>query len=247
MSFRNKNTEEKTEPVIEVVAETTAITPATEKTVAVPVSASGDVRGEFGISDIKLPYLKIVQKISNDAERFGAGSILFNGEVKVGGENQPFSATFLSLDKMYEEKLPMDAQKRPLVFDKADDVIQAGGSFNPNDEHYFQDVALMRVVIEKPENASDQDSLLFPYKAPNGKWYAQSLWSARGTSYSQTGPVLYTASMNFLANGLYRGQWAVSTEKRTNSKGSWHIPSLRFMGEHEEEMQNFFLKLRGSK
>ena len=246
MSFRNKVTEEKTEPVIEVT-ESTAVVPAAEKSLAVPVSAAGDIRGEFGISHIKLPYLKIVQKISDDASRFGAGSILFNGEVKIAGEGQPVSMTFLSLDKMYEEKLPMQAEKRPMTCDTADEVLKAGGSFNPNDEHYFQEVALMRVVIKRPDGLSDQDSLLFPYQAPNGAWYGQALWSARGTSYNQTGPVLYTASLNFLAGGLYQGEWAVSTEKRTNSKGSWHIPSLRFMGKHEGEMQAFFLKLRGNK
>jgi hypothetical protein len=229
------------------ITEETALVPSPKKELANLTNAAGDVIGEFDTKDIRLPYLRIVQKISDDASTFGSGSILFNGEVKLATEGNPIRMTFVQMQKFYEEKLPMQAEKRPLICDTAEEVLKAGGSFNMKDEHYFAEVVMLRVVLERPETISEQDSLLFPYKAPNGKWYAMALWTARGTAYGQTGPVLYTASLNFLAEGLYHGEWNVSTEKRTNSKGSWHVPSLRFNGKHEGEMLDFMLRLSGRK
>jgi hypothetical protein len=233
--------------IIETTVEETALAVPANKELAHLTNRAGDVTGEFNNRDIRLPYLRIVQKISDDAATYGAGSLLFNGEVKIATEGQPIKMTFLAMNKSYEEKLPMQSEKRPLVCDTAEEVLKAGGSFNPKDPHYFAEVAMLQVVLERPEGLSEQDSLLFPYQAPNKKWYAMALWTARGTAYGQTAPILYTASLNFLADGLYQGEWSVSTDKRTNSKGSWHVPSLRFNGKHEGEMLDFMLKLRGRK
>jgi hypothetical protein len=248
MSFK-KTIDAANSTEVEVVSQPTSLVPALSRSrdLAHLTNKAGDVIGEFNATDIRLPYLRIIQKISDDAATYGAGSFLFNGEVKIASEGQAVKMTFIRFNKFYEEKLPMEAQKRPMVFDTADEVLKAGGSFNSKDEHFFTEVAMMQAVIERPDGLSDQDSLLFPYKAPNEKWYAMTLWTARGTAYSQTGPVLYTASNNFLSDGLYQGEWNVSTEKRTNPKGSWHVPSLRYVGKHEGEMRGFMLSLRGGK
>ena len=109
------------------ITEETALVPSPKKELANLTNAAGDVIGEFDTKDIRLPYLRIVQKISDDASTFGSGSILFNGEVKLATEGNPIRMTFVQMQKFYEEKLPMQAEKRPLICDTAEEVLKAGG------------------------------------------------------------------------------------------------------------------------
>ena len=239
MSFKKTAEEIKTQP-----AEVTDIVVVEPKPLATRSEPQGDVTGYFSMRDIKLPRISIVQKISEDASVFGAGAIVFNREVKLAVEGQKIPVTFLRIDKQFEEKLPIGAERMPDIKETPDEVLQAGGSLKYGDPNYYQEIAHIQAVIPKPENASDQEALLFPYEAPDGKWFGLALWTVRSTAYTPVVPTLYTANKMFLKDGLCNGSWDLSTEKRTNLKGSWHVPAIRFNGRHQGEMQEFMNHLR---
>lgn len=239
MSFKKTAEEIKSQP-----AESQEITVVEAKPLAVMTDSGEDVQGHFSMRDIKLPRISIVQKISEDASVFGAGAIVFNREVKLATEGQKIPVTFLRLNKEFEEKLPIGAERMPTLYQTPEEVLEKGGSLRYGDPNYFQEIAHIQVVIPKPENASDQEALLFPYEAPDGKWFGLALWTVRSTAYTPIVPTLYTANKMFLKDGLCNGSWDLSTEKRTNLKGSWHVPAIRFNGRHQGEMQEFMNHLR---
>ena len=242
MSFK-KTAEE----VKQAKEENTELVPVEQQPLAIAApDVTADVVGEFGIRDVKLPRVQIIQKISDDSSVFGAGAIVFNREVRLATEGQKIEVTFIRLRKQYEEKLAIGSERMPAVYDTAEQVIAAGGSLQYGDQSYFQEVAQVQMVIRKPDTATEQESLLFPYEAPDGKWYAMAMWGVRSTAYTPVVPTLYTASRMFLSNGLYNGNWELSTEKRTNLKGSWHVPAIKFLGQHNDSMKTFMGELRGA-
>jgi hypothetical protein len=104
MSFKKTAEEIKTIP-----ADVQEIVVVEPKPLAVRTETPSDVHGYFSMRDIKLPRISIVQKISEDASVFGAGTIVFNREVKLATEGQKIPVTFLRIDKEFEEKLPIGA------------------------------------------------------------------------------------------------------------------------------------------
>lgn len=224
---------------------------APEKTVAVVQSAppaiyvaDEDAEGEFSERDIIWPYLKLVTKTSSDAETFGIGSWVVNGEVAIGSKDKPLRVTALKIQTAYQERVPYGAGVRPRLFRTATDALKAGfnvewGAPDPRAD----EVLGIRFWVPQPEGVDAPH--IFTLSSPEGMGTVVKFFAAR-TTFSSVGKTLKSAKMTFLSTakgGLASGVWELYVTKEAKNGNTWLQPRLRPAGRTEEKMAAFLKDL----
>lgn len=222
--------------------------PASTLAVAAPIVASGVV-GEVSMSDIKLPRLNLVQKVGALADTFQPGSIVFEKTYVLsnGKPEQSLDFTPLQFRKQYQRKTAWgegDSSEQPEVYDTAEEVRRAGGSFQYGDDNYFQEIAHIAFAVKLPENLEAGDEIfdLFPYQFADSL-YAVAMWTVASSSYTALGKRILTDSAMTLRNGLHTGHYMLCSEIRKNAKNSWYVPRAAFAGRHTPEAAEFFASI----
>lgn len=233
MSFSGTaGTEEETSEAIAPVNETsTALAHAT--------SADTGIQGEISQSDIRLPRINLVQKMSGTAESFRFGDVLFEKAIKVGDIEHPVAITVLRLKKQYQEDLPYGSEDMPRVFDRAEEVKAAGGSLIRGSDHYFSEIAHIQMAIQAPEGLNEDELEFFPYQF-EGVDYAMAVLTVSRSAYSTFAKPIITHGFNTLKDGLAKGKFELHVDLKKSPKGSYVVPVPVFKGRHTEAAANFF-------
>lgn len=239
MSFKPKTT---TEAATEEVAKTVVVASHPEQAaIVVAPSVSGDdVRGEITMQDIKLPRLNIVQKVGDLGNTFPAGGVVFMKEILLTDGKTPVPVTVLRIRKQYQENLPYGSDEFPKTFDTLEEVRAAGGQNAAYDEPgYYGEIAHIQLAIQAPEDAPEEVIALFPHTYKE-KAYAVAIWTVKSSGYTAAAKPIFTAKGNQLRDGLFHGQWMLSSELRKNAKNSWFVPKIQYVGKHDAEGSAFF-------
>ena len=235
MSFTSIGEDEPETSSAVVEVGSTALAPAA-------ASEGSGIQGEISQGDIRLPRINFVQKMSELAEAFKFGDIVFEKTVKVGGLDSPVNMVVMRLRKQFQEDLPYGSEEMPRVFDTSEEVRAAGGSVVRGSENYFSEIAHIQVAIEAPEGLSEAESEFFPYQH-DGKDYAMAMITVGRSAYSTLAKPIITHGFNTLRDGLFNGKFELHVDMKKSAKGSYVVPVPVFKGRNTEEAANFFKSL----
>lgn len=239
---------------------------AVAKTVPQPVTVSEtETHNSFndediGFNDIILPRLNIVQKVGDLSNIFNPGEIVLNQTLvihepavpeksKVG--HSPIILTVLGFRKrQFCEKKEGGALGN--LFNTEAEVVQAGGTLDYKEHKstkktLYQRLATALLLIQKPEHLSDGDNINFPYEC-EGKWYALALWSMKGTAYTNSAKLMYTArKIGHLRVGYPTQAWSVTTKLEKYPGDLYaHIPIVRPGPKNTPKFAEFVLEVLGA-
>lgn len=238
MSF-NTTTEENTS-----AAETTLVPSEAPATQALATVASGNsaMQGEFTTSDLRLPRINLVQKMSELAESFKFGDVVFEKTMRVGGLENPLPFTVLRLVKQYQQDLPYGSEEMPQVYNTSEEVRAAGGSVVRGAPNYFSEIAHIQMAIAAPEEIDEEMLDFFPY-SNNGKSWAKAVMTVSRSAYSTLAKPLITHGFNTLRDGFHNGLFELHVDLKKSAKGNYVVPVPVYKGRHTQEDAAFFTSL----
>ncbi len=236
----------------------TAVTYASPKELlaAPPVKGSSEsgVEGEFTSSDIKLPYLNLVQKMSKgELANFPWGTFVFDKSVKVGDTSQCVEVVVLRMRKQYVQVLDRDSQDMPQLFDKISEAKVAGlieqnaSNRKIKNGTTFTERCLFQLAVKAPKSVTDEDLLKFPYSINETHW-GVALYIAQSTAYASVVRPVFTHTLKgqALHEGLYLGKFELHIAKEVNDKkDEYAVPKARFAGANTPEEAEFFRSIVG--
>lgn len=210
------------------------LTAATEEVALTKSEPTTTLQGDWNISDINIPRVNLVQKMSPTSEDFKLGTFLFDKTIPVTNEQtERAEIVVLTLKKYYEEDKAYGDGELPVRFDTEQQAKDAG---------YFH----------KWDKTADQDALRYSERADavlllpvplehahyehNGVGYVKGLLTLKGTSYKSCAKILATAFVNPSLDGKgYKVKWEFGSQKMTSKSISWYVPVAFNRGKHTDE------------
>ncbi len=226
------------------VAETALVAPdaPVSRSLATVAPANNAMQGEFTTSDLRLPRLNLVQKMSELSENFKFGDIVFEKTMRVGGLENPLPFTVLRLVKQYQQDLPYGSEDMPQVFDTSEEVRAAGGSIIRGAPNYFSEIAHIQMAIAAPEELEEEHLEFFPYSNA-GKSWAKAVLTVSRSAYSTLAKPLITHGFNTLRDGFHNGLFELHVDLKKSAKGNYVVPVPVYKGRHSQEDAAFFSTL----
>lgn len=205
-----------------------------------PVSG---ISGEVTSRDIKLPRLNLIQKMSAAVDAgFKAGDILFKNGDTILPLALPTEVTILNLKKQYQEALPYGSTELPRTFDTAAELRAHGFTTEYGQEGYCKEIATLQVLFPAPPDLPEEMLDLFQYNH-DGQDYGIALMTLAGSAYTAGAKPIITAFMSHLRGKHWTGKWTLASEKRTGGGNTWHVPTFKMAGKHDEAFAEFALGL----
>jgi hypothetical protein len=223
-----------------------AVVPYKPRPVATALQQADDFSGEWLRTDVRLPRINLVQKVSDNelVRNFGIGAFTLAREVKLSDGETPLIITALAVVKDLVQKIPFDSGESAAIFRTEEEVINAGGSLNYKDVesgNYFQPRAHIEIAIGAPEGLDDNELALFPFDY-EGTPFALALYTVASSAYTSFAKELATfrSANKVLRQGLRYGNLRLTAETRKRNTKSWFVPVARFNGANSPELIEFF-------
>lgn len=236
----SKTTEETKQPDTEVTdLHPAAETPESKVTALEAVDKTGpgalvpgEVSGEIGGSDLKLPTLRIIQKMSDNPDKLDTGTITVNGDTIVEDKGEAV-VTVVSIQKKYEEIVPFGVT--PKRFDRLEEAIADGFRLCRSKQDrdsgvpLVEESAIVLLVCHKPDGAMDRS---FPFDLA-GTRGVPALWFLRSYAYGNIAKTIFSKlAFDLRGSDLLEARWKITTEKRTNSFGEFFVPHISLLPEN---------------
>lgn len=218
------------------------LAPSKSEAIVAASPATSGVQGEISASDLRLPRVNLVQKMSELAETFKFGDLVFEKSIRLGGIDNPIPVTVLRLRKQYQQDLPYGSEVMPLVFDRVEEVRAAGGSVIRGAADYYAEIAHIQMAVPAPAGASETELEFFPYHFGEQN-YALAVMTVSRSAYGTLAKPLITHGFNTLRDGLYHGSFEIHVDLRKSPKGAYVAPVPVFKGRHSPEQAEFFQSL----
>lgn len=221
-------------------------TVATQQSAAitVPRESSSGIEGEVTSRDIRPPRLRLIQKTSQAADDFAAGSFLYSDGVLLADPKQVLSIVILRFKKYFQQKLVYGSEETPIRLDTIAEVRAHGGSTQWGAENYYEEAADMLLAIEQPEGITEDAEPYFCNEI-GGKFYALALYSVSGTGYGSLGTKLITDASLLLKDGTWTGVYTLSRSLKKTAKNSWFVPTAQYKGKLAPEVAEVMKQLSG--
>ena len=183
-------------------------------------------------TDIRIPYLSLVQKTGSMADAFDKGSFVFNKELQISDGKEPVEITILRADKYFVEDIEFDPDIRPKKFNTRDEFLAEGFSLDYEAEMKVKEAAELVVLLPVDEEYST-----FSH---DGGAFVRAAWICQSSAYATVGRTVATAMIaGHLRDGVHKGKWALTSEMRSNKKASWYVPIIRSLGRHDKDFLSF--------
>ncbi len=226
------------------VAATTAATPPVAETPTSAVAETGGAQeivpadfyngiggfeGEFAASEMRTPYLSLVQKTSPlfDEMPTALGQFVYNKAIVLGDS---IRIVFVRATKWWVEDLPYGTEQIPQRFKRMEDARTAG--FTPNQ---LVEVAELDLLIELDATLEGIDEVADLIEGT--KAYLIARYSVRSSSYGRTVPTLMADMRGFLKGNFVNGFYTLSAEKIEGKKGTYYVPKLKTDGPTSQELR----------
>lgn len=202
-----------------------------------PVSGAGVV-GEVDGTDMRFPRFQIVQGVGplSEKKEFSKGDCVLDGECQLSYNDSPISITVCQIGKQYEENIPFDSDDIPRIVNTKSEVLQLGGTTEGSKEGgkwtppSWRAIADALICIEAPKDMpSDVADIFFPFDAPSepDKKFAFARWVIKGVAYKSAAVEIISAASMYYRDGLKKGTFKLSTEKRMFGPNSVFVPTIR--------------------
>lgn len=214
------------------------------QSLAVKSNVDGQVQGEFTQRDLTIPKINLVNKTGELSNQFAPGSFLYNREVVIGDGKKGAPITLTRLAKFYIQDVPYGSGEIPKNFVSLRDVREAGGALAGDMDieegtDTYSEALTAIILIKSPSKAHP----LFPYEFA-GDYYALAQWLLTKSAYRTTGRKLFTDSQIALKDGIDTAEYELTSTLRTNSQGSWYIPTVKLATRHTPEFVEFVRNIR---
>lgn len=190
----------------------------------------GEVTGEIGGSDIKLPTLRIMQKMSDNPNNLPLGTITVNGDVVVEGDGEAV-VTIVSIQKKYEEILAFGAGI-PKRFEKLEEAIKDGFKLCRSKQDrdsgvpLVEETAIVLLVCHQPEGTMDRS---FPFELAETRG-VPAVWFLRSYAYGNIAKTIFSKlAFDLRGSDLLEARWKITAEKRSNSYGDFFVPHISLL------------------
>ena len=246
-------------PTTDSTVTTVAVTSTRELALGSSSTNTGaaEEHGEWGSTDIKLPYFNLVQATSKSPLReFGFGSFVFDKSVKVGDEKTPATAVVLRMKRGYVQLLPQTSTEMPQQFSSLADVRAAGMQpGNVRDGRHVGDQAWFQLAIAAPEGTPEELLARFPYEC-EGKQWAMGVYIVQSTAFGSFAKVINTLRQPggpihgdgpFGSGAEHKGLLEIHFAIKAGSPGKsdYAVPTPVFKGLNSPEAIEFFATLKG--
>jgi hypothetical protein len=180
-----------------------------------PVSSGFE--GEWGVSDVEVPRLSIIQPTSGTVSEFPShiGEFLHDKHVPLG-EN--IKVIFLRFVKKLQEVKEFD-ETMPLTFDTLAEAKAAGVP--------AREMAIVTLAIEVDKDHPAYESSLVE---DNDKGYLVVEWFLQGRSYGLARTVQKDVMSSFKGSPVYSRFYEVESEKKPARGKPFRVPKPRLAG-----------------
>lgn len=237
----------KSAEVLDEISESDVVTGAPS---ALSTVTGAGVVGEIDRADVRFPKLQVVQGVGPLSERdeFRKGDIILDGEVRIGGVNDPVEMTVLQIGKQFEEVVPYDGDEIPRIVNTREEVLQLGGTTEGErvDGKWvpptWRSIADALICIKCPDSIDkDVRDVSFPFECPSEKKqkFAFARWVIKGVAYKSAAVEIFSAASMYYRNGLKKGTFMVSTDKRTFGPNVVMVPVVKKGPPNSEEFSSW--------
>ena len=226
-----KDTKETT-PVVETDVEAAAgddiVLGTTTNTSIVP-ETQDNIVGDFDTSDIRFPFLSIVQGVGPLSENFKKGQLILNGETELADPEQPIELTVCKIAKHFEENLPYGGEDIPRLANTKEEVLRLNGTTEwTRDEGgasvapSWKAIAEAMICLKQPEGAPDE---AFPYPFEDSN-YSFAVWKIKGVAYRRAAVEIFSAATLYYRKGLRTGSFLMNSEKAVFGNNTVYVPRV---------------------
>ena len=212
-------------PTPTAVAET--VDEALPMAVAAPVTAGGQLEGEFSNKDVAVPYLRIAHATSkgaSDAPNMIGNFVIAEGTIL----GKILTVTFLRISKHYQEKTEYGDTTMPKRWNRIVDAQNSGCDF---EEH-----GVLDMLIEVPaDRTAELEDLV--YATVDGKDFMAARLDVKTRGYRNTVGVLLRDKDAWLKGFFKNGKYTLSVDKRTDGKNTWFVPTIKACGPTSTELR----------
>lgn len=171
------------------------------------------LEGEFTARDMAVPRLNIGQKSGTmcDDNPEWIGQFIYDKGIALGNS---INIVVSKLRKYYAEDLEFDSPTKPQIFQTHAEAVAAGVM--------VKDVCDIDLLIECNEEMEQ-----FGMVDAGGKSYAPARWTVQSSAYGRTVGILLRDLAGWLKGDIASGVYTLTTEKRSNDKNTWYVPTLK--------------------
>lgn len=213
--------------------------PAAESAVAVQAESQlaspdlynglGGFEGEFEVSEMRTPYISLIQKTSPLFDEFPQllGQFLYNKSVGLG---DTVRVVFVRATKWWVEDLPYGTEQIPQRFKRMEEARAAG--FQPNQLVEQADLDILIELDAGTEGIEEIADLVV-----GDKVYLPARYGVRSSAYGRTIPVLMGDMKGFLKGNFLNGFYTLAAQKVEGKKGTYFVPQLKTDGPTSAELK----------
>ncbi len=192
---------------------------APEETTA--LAAAQAPAAAYAASDIELPRLQFVQKMTDLDFEAPVGSIVLNRESVLYRPGVKVPAIVVAAQKFWKQDIPFDSDQQPAFLpsqEEADRFFR-----EESNEFSFITCAYISLLIQKTSDTEDADA--FPFDLDGEQW-AIGKFFAQKKAYDTTFKRLATFEAFNPGKPISDVVWNLSSDLVTKGSYKWYVPSL---------------------
>lgn len=196
----------------------------TEPETTTAVSTYADPAPAFAASDIEIPRLAVIQKMSEIDFDAPVGSFVLNKETVLYRSGVKVPAAILFAQKYWKEDVPFDSDEMPR-FAHTQEEADALAAENGKDGYPIITSANVALLIAKTDDAEAGSEDAFPFEL-DGKQYAIGKMTVQKKSYDTTFKSIASFQLFNPKIDPSSIHWNLTSYIVTKGKYSWYVPSL---------------------
>lgn len=203
--------------------ETTAVAKVEPKPLVEASVSDSDLIG-FDMSDIDIPKMSLVQKMSDTSKDFTIGTFLFAGSIPLTTDPEDtVSCVALKARKYYVEDTAYGEDETPAIFDSKSEVTQAGYSLTYGEDKYCKPYCDLLLLVALPEEAIDSAEFIF-----EGIGFSRCVYTVKGASFAVARAILTAVKVGHLrGRGICDALWDIGQYDKKNGSKSWQAATAR--------------------
>lgn len=222
-------------------ATTEVLEPETENTA---LTTHADPAPAFAASDIEIPRISVVQKMSELDIDAPVGSFVTNKETVLYRSGVKVPAAILFAQKYWKEDIPYDSDEMPR-FAHTQEEANALAEENGKEGYPIITSANVALLIAKTDDAEEGSDDCFPFEL-DGKQYAIGKMTVQKKSYDTMFKSIASFQLFNPKTDPASIVWNLTSYVVTKGKYSWYVPSLSPTREPiGPEVADFIARLSG--
>jgi hypothetical protein len=195
-----------------------------ETTEATALTTAVDPAPAFAPSDIEIPRLTVVQKMSELDIDAPVGAIVHNKDTVLYRSGVKVPAAILFAQKYWKEDVPFDSDEMPRFAHTAEEAAALSAE-NGKEGYPIITAANIALLIAQTPDAEAGSEDAFPFEL-DGKRYALGKLTVQKKSYDTTFKSIASFQLFNKNTDPASIHWTLTSFMVTKGKYNWYVPSL---------------------